>query len=81
MIADLPQCPQPGQIIQIPAEASTLAADALAYVLEPLQPLPRQRPLEPLQVRLLPRQRPLEPLEPLARPVGRRRAVGRGSRC
>lgn len=42
MIADLPQCPQPGQIIQIPAEDSTLAADALAYVLEPLQPLREQ---------------------------------------
>ncbi|MBM3605398.1 MAG: alpha/beta fold hydrolase [Alphaproteobacteria bacterium] len=42
MIADLPHCPLPDQVIQIPAEETSLAANALTFVLEPLQPLREQ---------------------------------------
>lgn len=42
MIADLPDCPRPGQVITIPAEDPGLAAGALGFVLEPFQPLREQ---------------------------------------
>lgn len=42
MSVDLPYCPPPGEIIYIAAEEQSLAAEALAVILEPLQPLREQ---------------------------------------
>lgn len=42
MSADLPYCPTPGEIIQIAAEEQSAAAEALAVILEPFQPLREQ---------------------------------------
>lgn len=42
MIADLPHCPVPGEIIQLAAPEQTLAGEALTFILEPFQPLREQ---------------------------------------
>lgn len=42
MIADLPHCPIPGEIIQIAAPEQSFAEDALTFILEPFQPLREQ---------------------------------------
>lgn len=42
MIADMPHCPIPGEIIQIAAPEQSFAEDALTFMLEPFQPLREQ---------------------------------------
>lgn len=42
MIVDLPHCPVPGEIIRIVEPDQSMAGDALAYILEPFQPLREQ---------------------------------------
>lgn len=42
MIADLPHCPIPGEIIQIAAPDQSFAEEALTFILEPFQPLREQ---------------------------------------
>lgn len=42
MSVDLPYCPPPGEIIRIAAEEQSIAAEALAAILEPFQPLREQ---------------------------------------
>lgn len=42
MIADLPHCPVPGEIVQLAAPEQSLAGDALTFILEPFQPLREQ---------------------------------------
>lgn len=42
MIADLPHCPLPGEIIEIAAPEKSFAGGALTFILEPFQPLREQ---------------------------------------
>lgn len=39
MIVDLPQCPLPGEIVEVAAEERGLVEDVLSFVVEPFQPL------------------------------------------
>lgn len=42
MIADLPHCPPPGEVLTIPAPEAGFADGAISFVLEPFQPLREQ---------------------------------------